>query len=360
MPWFKVDDKLHSHRKVIRAGIPAMGLWVVAGSWCADQLGDGFVPDYVAQRLDPDFAEHAAALVAAKLWVPGEKDGETGWYFHQWSDDGRQPTAEAVNAKRDEARVRMAKLRAERAAQKQKATNGSQDVRANGLNTFAGTDGNASSASFDGAVGSTETTPAAPPVRASQASTDHSQGSDQHEEPNSVRANTSRTSREVRSTPTRPDPTVVPTEQQEGEGPRARTSEQSGNDGTPVWAVPLIDQLTAEGFVVTWDFGFVDWDLVRAAIDRSGIPAMIQHVHRRHQASKTAAYSARAWLKGWSKLPALDAGSAPPAPPERRADVIHLPAQRPSTADTRVAEAKAAGQRFAAALQAQQAAQGGS
>lgn len=298
MPWFKVDDKLHSHRKVIRAGIPAMGLWVVAGSWCADQLGDGFVPDYVAERLDPDFAEHAAALVSAKLWIAGEKDGESGWYFHQWSDDGRQPTSESVNAKRDEARVRMAKLRAERAAQKQEAEIGSQ----------------------------------------------------------SVRANTSRTSEEVRSTPTRPDPTrVVPTEQQQGEEPRARASEPLIGNGAPVWAVPLVDQLTAEGFVVAWDFGFVDWDVVRKAIDHSGIPAMVQHVHRRHQASKTPAYSARAWLKGWSKLPSLDAGSALPAPPERQADVIQMPVQRASTTDARVAQAKASGAEFAALWRAQQA-----
>jgi hypothetical protein len=131
MPWFKVDDGLHAHRKVIRAGINAMGLWVVAGSWCADQLSDGFIPDYVAQRLDPDFVKHAAALVAAKLWIPGEKDDETGWWFHQWSEDGRQPTAESVNAKRDDARERMAKLRAERSEASKNREKRSQDVRTN-------------------------------------------------------------------------------------------------------------------------------------------------------------------------------------------------------------------------------------
>ena len=131
MPWFKVDDGLHAHRKVVRAGIDAMGLWVVAGSWCADQLTDGFVPDYMAQRLDPDYVKHAAALVAAKLWVPGEKGDETGWYFHQWSEEGRQPTAASVNAKRDDARERMAKLRAERAEAAKNKTKRSQHVRAN-------------------------------------------------------------------------------------------------------------------------------------------------------------------------------------------------------------------------------------
>jgi hypothetical protein len=293
MPWFKVDDKLHSHRKVIRAGIPAMGLWAVAGSWCADHLSDGFVPDYVAERLDPDFAKHAASLVAAKLWTAGKKDGEAGWYFHQWSEDGRQPTSESVNAKRDEARDRMAKLRAERAEEAKRKRNGSQDVR----------------------------------------------------------ANTSRTSQEVRSTPTRPDPTlVVPTEQQQEREERASVREPESSSA-PVWAVPLIDQLTAEGFVVSWDFGFTEWDVVRVAIDRSGVPAMVEHVHRRHQAAKSPAYSARAWIKGWKALPTLDASaSLTPAPPPT--NVISLPGQRPSTTDARVAHAHALGAELQAEIDA--------
>ena len=39
MTWFKVDDKFHSHRKVAALGadVAALSLWVVAGSWSADQ-----------------------------------------------------------------------------------------------------------------------------------------------------------------------------------------------------------------------------------------------------------------------------------------------------------------------------------
>lgn len=44
MAWFKVDDKLHSHPKRYRASLRAMGLWVLAGSWCSDQLTDGVIP----------------------------------------------------------------------------------------------------------------------------------------------------------------------------------------------------------------------------------------------------------------------------------------------------------------------------
>lgn len=98
MPWFMVDDKLHSHKKRLRAGIEAMGLWVTAGSWSADQLADGFVPDYVARGLDPKAERHAASLVSAGLWAVAEKDGERGWQFHEWEQ--RQPLRVEVEAKR--------------------------------------------------------------------------------------------------------------------------------------------------------------------------------------------------------------------------------------------------------------------
>lgn len=156
MTWFKVDDGLHAHKKAARAGVAAMGLWVLAGSWCADQLTDGFIPDYIAARLDPDYQEHGARLVAAGLWEAGEDaDGDKGWQFHDWGDEGRQPTAESVKAKQQEARDRMARLRAARKANN--AANSapvranasrtpdtgndvpipSQDVRANNTSTFA-------------------------------------------------------------------------------------------------------------------------------------------------------------------------------------------------------------------------------
>src|SRR3990172_9012834 len=41
MPWFTIDDKWHSHPKVIGLSLAAAGLWAKAGSWCNDQLTDG-------------------------------------------------------------------------------------------------------------------------------------------------------------------------------------------------------------------------------------------------------------------------------------------------------------------------------
>lgn len=71
-----------------------MGLWVMAGSWCADHLTDGFIPDYMAERMDRDCEDHAAQLVEAGLWLVAEKGGDKGWQFHEWVE--QQPTREEV------------------------------------------------------------------------------------------------------------------------------------------------------------------------------------------------------------------------------------------------------------------------
>jgi len=95
--WFKVDDKLHSHRKLRkslrghpkkRADIGPMGLWVAAGSWSGDNLTDGFIPEWYVSSLDDDWEALAARLVEARLWgVDADEDGEPGWRFLHWSDE---------------------------------------------------------------------------------------------------------------------------------------------------------------------------------------------------------------------------------------------------------------------------------
>lgn len=96
MPWFRVDDKMHDHRKVRRTPTKAIGVWTLAGSWSADNLEDGFVPDTIARRwgTPADFK----ALVAADLWAPADKDGECGWQFLNW--DEWQPTKAEVEEKK--------------------------------------------------------------------------------------------------------------------------------------------------------------------------------------------------------------------------------------------------------------------
>lgn len=92
MVWFKVDDKLHDNRKARTAKKSAMGVWVLAGSWCADNLMDGFVPASVLPRWGTP--KDAESLVVSELWKPGERQGEQGWWFHDW--DEYQPTKAKV------------------------------------------------------------------------------------------------------------------------------------------------------------------------------------------------------------------------------------------------------------------------
>lgn len=105
MAWFKVDDKLHDHRKSRKAGKAAMGVWVLAGSWAMDNLSDGFVPEDVLLRWGTK--ADAAKLVSCGLWDTAVREGEKGWQFHDW--DRFQPSAAvtaSIRAKEAEAGLR--------------------------------------------------------------------------------------------------------------------------------------------------------------------------------------------------------------------------------------------------------------
>lgn len=96
MPWFKVDDHLATHPKVIHAGNAAMGLWVRAGSWAAQHLSNGHIPTHVLPLLGK--RSEAAALVSAGLW----EARSDGWWFRDWND--YQPSLERVEELREKRR----------------------------------------------------------------------------------------------------------------------------------------------------------------------------------------------------------------------------------------------------------------
>lgn len=108
MPWFKVDDGFHGHPKVVELGVAAVGLWTLAGSWCAKYLTDGFVPDKTVTRLGGDH-EQAAELVASGLW---ERADDGGYWFRDWAD--YQPLKVDVEAERAAAQERMRAVRAKK------------------------------------------------------------------------------------------------------------------------------------------------------------------------------------------------------------------------------------------------------
>jgi hypothetical protein len=111
MAWFKIDDGFHASRKLLKIGkrtrFAAVGLWTVAGSWAADQLTDGHVPDYMitewgAPPAAPD------ALVDSGLW----ERTHDGYVFYNWHE--YQPSKQDVDAERAASRQRMQDLRARR------------------------------------------------------------------------------------------------------------------------------------------------------------------------------------------------------------------------------------------------------
>ena len=106
MTWFRVDDRFHSHPKALAAGPAALGLWVIAGSWSAANLTDGFVPDHVLPRLADGAEELARTLVAAGLW----RRCRGGYRFHDWSD--YQETRDDRLRKRQRWRDKKARQRA--------------------------------------------------------------------------------------------------------------------------------------------------------------------------------------------------------------------------------------------------------
>lgn len=111
MPWFKVDDSLHSHPKVRRAGLAAMGLWAVAGSYSSQYVTEGFIPEWfvLAQKSGRKLAD---SLVAAGLWDRSERAGESGYQFHDWGHF--QMTKAEVEATRERNRERQRKYREKR------------------------------------------------------------------------------------------------------------------------------------------------------------------------------------------------------------------------------------------------------
>jgi hypothetical protein len=94
VPWFKVDDSFHSHPKVLAAGNEATGLYVRCGSYAAEHLTDGFIPEQVANlygaahtgsRRDVPARQGetlAETLVRTKLW----RRARGGWRMPDYLD----------------------------------------------------------------------------------------------------------------------------------------------------------------------------------------------------------------------------------------------------------------------------------
>lgn len=129
MPWFKVDDTAHAHPKLLRAGNPAVGLWMRAGAYAAQHLTEGTVPGVVAQLYGT--APQARKLVAAGLWhaaghscprCPQPSSGD--YVMHDFLV--YNPTKSAVEKDRERAADRQRRAR-EKATERQTQTRNRSD-----------------------------------------------------------------------------------------------------------------------------------------------------------------------------------------------------------------------------------------
>ena len=117
MSWFRIDDTFGTHPKVL--GIPrsrrkaAVGLWTLAGNWCARNLTDGALPIYMIEELGGD-DDDVKDLLRATLW----EETPNGFQFHDYLD--YNPSRARVLADRAAAAERQRQAR-ERAAEKRRA-----------------------------------------------------------------------------------------------------------------------------------------------------------------------------------------------------------------------------------------------
>jgi hypothetical protein len=104
MPWFKVDDQLAFHPKVLACPPTSLALWLRAGAWCAGQLTDGRLP---AAMLSPFGCRRrdAEKLVEVGLW----EHTEDGYRFRNWEE--YQPTKAQVEAERAKNKERQSRWR---------------------------------------------------------------------------------------------------------------------------------------------------------------------------------------------------------------------------------------------------------
>lgn len=111
--WFKVDDQLAFHRKTLKAGNAAMGLWVRAGSWLSGQKRED-APGVItlAELRTMGTAAEVNRLEAAGFFTKAVLDREKAYRFNDWHE--YQPLPEEIAARRSDWAARKARQRRHR------------------------------------------------------------------------------------------------------------------------------------------------------------------------------------------------------------------------------------------------------
>jgi len=284
MPWFKIDDKAHSHPKWLKAGNAALGLFVRAGSYSAQHLTEGIVPGVIAQLYGT--APQAAKLVKVGLWhgsphnCPRCPQPEPGDYvIHDFFEGGRNSTRQQVEDARKRGAERQSKHRDKQ-------------------NAMGIADENASNRPRFEEQKSPNRPRNEPHFSGSTAGQDGLSQRDALEAVTPLQANSS----------TYVPPTEVrlasrgPAEQLPIIGPQPRI---------PASCRPLVDALTNARMAVGWD-ETTSWLLIEALIQRCGVQMLVDHAAGQWQRAKSRPQTGNYFLPGWRTLP--DAPSADSAP----------------------------------------------
>jgi hypothetical protein len=96
MPWFNADDKMHGHPKVRRAGLEAIGLWVLAGAHSVANGTPGFISRESLRSLTTK-RKPLKLLIQEGFW----QERPDGWTFRgegeYWRFTGeRAPISESL------------------------------------------------------------------------------------------------------------------------------------------------------------------------------------------------------------------------------------------------------------------------
>lgn len=286
MPWFRIDDKAHSHPKLIKAGNAALGLWLRCGSYAAAHLTDGIVPGVVAELYGTK--PQAAKLVKAGLWhehghiCPDCLNPAPGDYvFHDFLDEGRNTSRARAEAERKKARDRQSKHREGRRGGAPDAQN--SDENADESKDFT----------FDSSA------------KKSESASENSQSSDD------IAGQGSESRRDVSVTGIHAAATPYP-------GTSYGSTGAAGEPRASRLPDPIAELKRAvanaglTGFA--WDLRDSGLEYTRQAMHRVGIAAMVAYAVNSARLKGMPA-SASAWVQGWRSLEA----------PEQQDGVTYLP-----------------------------------
>ncbi len=298
MPHFAVDTSAHAHRKVMRVGNAAFGLWTRFGSYACDYLTDGVIPAEIAalygtapqlKKLVSVGMLHAAGHTCRRCAQPEPGD----YVLHDYL--GPNASRAVVEKRREKAAV---KKREQRAAEENAPRfaddspsnrDGKEDVsRAKDTPVFEG------SAGQQGASPGDETQTRARP------------------RPNPLPPSLPEEEKEELASCDSPPPLI-------GDRPRIPDS-----------CRPLVDALTAARLIVGWDLNPAEWFLIEALVKRCGIPALVSSATASWHGARSQPRSARYFVPAWRALP--DAPAQPQATNSLPAAVGQvIPFQPPGT-----------------------------